>query len=276
MTPAQQAILERLRAQRGFHYAAYQPEVLERRLEAYLGPDAGAAGAAACLERLEGDPAEADRLVDALTISVSQFFRDPLSFETLAQWVLPSLLSRKQASGDLSLRIWSAGCATGEETYSLALLLREPLGEGTGSLVVSLFGSDIDPTALAVARQGRYREENVANVRHGLLARYFKREGDAFRISPALREWVQFVHHDLLDEAHPLPPESVFGHFDLVLCCNVLWYLNLVSQTAVIERLWRGLAPRGQLLLGRAERLPDACASRFLPANSLCPLYQKR
>jgi chemotaxis methyl-accepting protein methylase len=235
----------------------------------------GAAGLAAYLRLLQEDPAELGALVEALTVKVSSFFRDPLAFEHLAELVLPELLARKAAARDPSLRLWSAGCATGEEPYSLAILVHEALRREPSPPAVTILATDLDERALARARAGRYPASALANVRHGLVAAAFEPDGDGFRVADHLARAVTFAVHDLLDPRAGAPAESVFGSFDLVLCRNVLIYFEPAWQEFACERLYRSLAPGGHLLLGRTESLPGPWAGRFRRAPGLRALHRK-
>ena len=269
-----QGILEFVRTARGFDPAGYCPGVLATRVQSRLAAT-GLASAAEYRRLLSSSPAEVDLLVASLTIKYSIFFRDPLAFDYLGESLLPTLLAEKAAAGGGGLRLWSAGCAHGEEPYSLAILLHELARYHPAAANAILFATDRDEQALAQARAARYQAVSLANVRHGLLAVAFAPEGDTFRVLPAIASRVRFSVHDLLDHRSAAPAESVFGSFDLILCRNVLIYFEPDYQSFICEQLYRALAEGGCLLLGRTESLAAPWSRRFHRVTDCCALYRK-
>lgn len=206
------------------------------------------------MQRLSGDRAEAEALFGSLVIHYSELFRDPLTFAQLEQRILPELAAKKEVSDHTELRIWSAGCAAGQEAYSLAILLLELSEQRKRPVPFRIFATDNFEAQLALARDGVYPEAAMRNVRLGHLTRWFSRQGPAYLAAPALRERVDFSVHDLFSERGASPPESIFGEFDLVLCCNVLFYYRLAGRQLILDKLQRSLAPGGYLVTGEAER----------------------
>ncbi len=268
------SVLEVVRRSRGFDPTGYCPGVLASRVQSRLEAT-GLGEMSAYRRKLETEPAELEALVDALTVKVSGFFRDPLAFELLLEQVLPELLVQKAAARDPSLRIWSAGCATGEEAWSLAILIDELLRRESSPPAVTILATDIDRRALERARQARYPAGALANVRHGLVATAFEPDGEALRVTGPVAGLVTFAVHDLLDPRTTTPAESIFGSFDLVLCRNVLIYFEPAWQEFACEKLYRALAPGGHLLLGRTESLPGPWAARFRRVPGLRYLHRK-
>ena len=199
----------------------------------------------AYLDRVERDPAERQTLVEGLTIGETYFARIPPQIRALQQLVLPALLSRPERR----LRIWSAGCSTGEEPYTLALLLAELLPEGGRGYDVRIIGTDINSRALHTAREGRYGARSVSLLSEENLARYFIRDGDSWRVGAELRSMVEFRQHNLVSDP---PPEQ---RLDLVLCRNVLIYFDRPQMLSVVDSMHRALTPGGWLLLGHSETL---------------------
>ena len=156
-------IVEYLKEKRGVDFAGCHPPMIERRLGRRLF-HTKCRDYPAYLQLLRNDPRELDRLLDALTIKVSNFFRDPLTFEYLAKSFLPSLLARKEMNGDRSLRVWSAGCCRGEKAYSLAILFHELFGKEAPEWRLHLFATDLDRGGLRTAREGLYDFAGVENV----------------------------------------------------------------------------------------------------------------
>src|SRR5215470_12586242 len=187
---------------------------------------------------------EAQALLSDLLISVTTFFRDHDAFEALRTQVLPALFEGREL--DATIRIWVSGCATGEEAYSIAMLLQEEAATHEFRPTIQMFGSDLDARALAVAREGRYPSSIEADVSEDRLRRFFIREGEGYRVRQELRDVVLFALHDLLKD----PP---FSHVDLISCRNVLIYLDRDLQEQVCGTFHYALNPGGFLMLGASE-----------------------
>jgi two-component system CheB/CheR fusion protein len=198
------------------------------------------------LEHLRAQPAEADELYRDLLIGVTSFFRDAEEWELLAREILPALIEKKERSS--AVRVWSAGCATGEEAYSLAMVLLERPEIAEGSLELKVFASDASDAALAVARQGRYPAGIEEQVSADRLRRFFRPLEGGFEAGRTLRGAVTFAAHDLLSD-------PVFAHLDLVSCRNVLIYLEPEAQERLLERFHFALRPEGALWLGASETI---------------------
>ena len=195
-------------------------------------------------EILREKPEEAQALLADLLISVTTFFRDSEAYESLRKLVLPQLFDKREMSEPL--RIWVCGCATGEEAYSVAILLLEEAGRHELKPPIQIFASDLDARALSTAREGRYPSAIEADVNEDRLRRFFTREGDGYRVRQELRDVVLFAHHDLLKD----PP---FSRVDLISCRNVLIYLDRELQEQVCSTFTYALNPGGFLFLGSAE-----------------------
>ncbi len=193
---------------------------------------------------LESDPVETLALGRDLLIQVTEFFRDPETFDVLTQTVFPRLLAGRESSGPL--RIWVPGCATGEEVYSIAICLMEYLGDHAMSTTVQIFGTDISAEALESARAGRYIENIARNVSPERLERFFVRDGEYYCVDKAVRQLCTFSRHDILSD----PP---FSRMDLVSCRNLLIYLSAQAQRSVMPLFHYALKPEGVLMLGPSE-----------------------
>ena len=191
-------------------------------------------------------PALVDELIDELTVKETFFLREHAHLERI-DW--RGLLTRAQARGAGGLRAWSAACATGEEPYTLALLANEALGPGRAA--VTVVGSDVSRTALRLAEQARYGRRAVRLLEPRLLDAYFVRDGDEYTPGAVLRQAVTFVRHNLALAAEP----PAGGAFDLVVCRNVLIYLEPKAVEHAVALLRAALVPGGVLLLGTADRL---------------------
>jgi two-component system CheB/CheR fusion protein len=207
---------------------------------------------------------EAQALLGDLLISVTTFFRDAEAFESLQRIVIPALF--KQGDPNQPIRVWVSGCATGEEAFSIAILLQEEAAKRELRPAIQVFGSDLDARAQAIAREGRYPAAIEADVSEERLRRFFTREGETFRVRQELRDIVLFAVHDLLKD----PP---FSHVDLVSCRNVLIYLDRDLQDQVCGTFHYALNPGGFLMLGASESA-DSPAGLFRLLDRNARIYQ--
>jgi len=256
-----------LKARRNFDIGSYKEKYLKRRIAIRVRATHSATADAYCdlVARSEG---EVDLLVKGLTIHVSQFFRNRTTFEKLREEVLPALFERLRREGRDQVTFWSVGCASGEEPYSLAIILRDSFGDELKQFKISLVATDINEGILNAARTGVYSPERLAEVPAGVKERYFSRVGDRFLLAPAVREMVEFRRSDLFD------PESSIES-DLVLCRNVLIYFERSEQARILHGFASSLRTGGILVLGKAETLIGEVRQRF---TTLCPIeriYQK-
>ena len=216
------------------------------------------------LAMLRADGAELARLAQDLLIHVTGFFRDPAVFEHLRAIALPELIAELPA--DRPLRVWVAGCSTGEEAYSLAMICIEAMEEAGSQAGLQIFASDIDPDAVAAARDGFYPADIAGTVSEERLARFFEAEAGGWRVRPELRDMIVFTVADLLSD----PP---FSRIDLIACRNVLIYLGPEAQRRVIGLCVFALRRGGLLLLGAAET-PGPPDGRFEPAHKEARLWR--
>ncbi|MEX1051070.1 MAG: protein-glutamate O-methyltransferase CheR, partial [Gemmatimonadales bacterium] len=212
----------------------------------------------AYLARLSVESALLDDLVADITVGETHFFRDTPQFDLIQNKVIPELLARRPA--DRPLRIWSAGCATGEEAYTLAIVAHE-LGLGDAARIVA---TDLSRAALAGARRGCYRRWSLRGVTPETEARYFEHHGDEFRFARELRDAVEFRYLNLAEDTYPSLASGIWG-MDLILCRNVLIYFDAATVARVVGRLVRSLAPDGWLLLGASDPL----ATEFVPVDAV-------
>ncbi len=238
-------IIDLLRTETANDFTLYKPGTLQRRIGqritlAGLKPDE----MASYLAMLRIDPRELQALARDVLIHVTSFFRDPAVFDTLAATTIPELVASHPAGRPL--RVWVAGCSTGEETYSLAMLFLENIEAAGRPVKLQVFGSDLDPEAIAAARDGAYSAIIEDSVTPARLARFFVREESGWRASPDLRAAIVFTVQDVLAD----PP---FSRLDMVSCRNLLIYLRLDAQIRVLEAFHFALRDGSILLLGSAE-----------------------
>lgn len=266
-------VLEVLRNSRGVDLGDYRHATLRRRFDAHFARTG--VEPTAYLKRLRADSREGDCLIDALTVNVSSFFRDPVVFEILSRSVLPEIIDRKIRGGNREIRVWSAGCATGEEAYSVAILTDLALRDERARWTPLIFATDISEESLAVAKLGVYDRPQLLNTKLGVVDKYFVRHADRYRVHPKIRELVKFSRDDLTQTDRVAPAESVFGAFDLVLCRNVLIYFGRELQSLVLAKLHRSLDDGGYLALGAAGFVPSHLEGGFTPIDRPNRIYQK-
>jgi two-component system, chemotaxis family, CheB/CheR fusion protein len=240
-----EVLLDYLRRSRGFDFTGYKRTSLTRRIDKRI-QEVRADGYLSYLDHLEVDPEEFAQLFNTILLNVTSFFRDPPAWEYLSAEVLPQLTAEKP-DGE-PIRIWSAGCASGEEAYTLAMVVAEALGPAAVRERVKIYATDVDEEALSQARQARYTAKQVEGVPPELLERYFERNGDGYVFSKELRRSVIFGRHDLIQDA-PI------SRIDLLVCRNTLMYLNSETQSHVLARFSFALREGGYLMLGKAEML---------------------
>ncbi len=240
-------IVDVLRANTPHDFRLYKQGTLRRRIERRMGLQGIANNdAERYLDILRRDAGELDLLAKDLLINVTSFFRDAAVFELLAKTIVPDLVRNQPP--DQPLRIWVAGCSTGEEAYSLAMLFREEITAAKRNLKLQVFASDVDPDAIASAREGAYTDAIEADVAPARRARFFSKEDSGYRVSPDLRASVTFTVQDVLAD----PP---FSRLDLVSCRNLLIYLAPEAQSKVIAVFHFALREGGILLLGSSETI---------------------
>jgi len=250
------AILAELKAATAQDFSQYKPGTIGRRIARRMGLLGIRAGdLAGYLMLLRATPAECGLLARDLLINVTGFFRDPAVFAMLGETIVPDLLERHPAGQ--ALRIWVAGCSTGEEAYSIAMVCREAIAASGRSVKLQIFASDIDADAIAVAREGLYTADIAGPVTAERLARWFVADEAGWRIAPTLRSDVVFTVQDLLVD----PP---FSRMDLVSCRNLLIYFNAEAQAKAILLFHFALCEGGVLLLGASETV-GAAEDRFAP-----------
>ncbi len=263
-------VLDRLR-RNGHDFSGYKIGTMQRRIERRARMSRGAAAKgpvalAAYIKRLDHDDAEVQALANDLLINVTCFFRDADLFATLASRILPELVLRHDDRQPL--RLWSAGCSSGEEAWSLAMLLHEEIARSRPGLKLQIFATDLDPDAIKTARHGVYPASIDQDVSAERLQRFFTADEQGWRIGPALQASVVFAVHDLLTD----PP---FSRIDLVACRNLLIYLQPEAQARAISLFHFALRPGGLLWMGTAETVPEASGSSFSIVSHMAHLYRR-
>ena len=259
-----QDLFTKLERERGFRGALYRQRCLRRRIGVRMRAR-GIVDPRKYSALLDEDPAEYDRLLRTLTINVSRFFRNPETWEVIRRRILPELIRHKRP-----LFVWSAGSAAGEEAYSVAILLYELLEAmgGDGMNGVRIVGSDIDPDILEQARRASYMEVALSETPKRLRRRWFS-QGEPYQLKPPIPSLVEFRKLDILSSQ----PGS---EADLILCRNLLIYLDQQAQKQVFRMFVEVLRPGGFLVLGRVETLARAVRRKFEVVDARERIYRKR
>lgn len=257
------AIATILKDQQNFDLKSYKSVNMKRRLAAYMR-SLGCVDPLVYSEDLSDKTDEQKQLIAALGIHVSHFFRNPSTFFALKARILPELLrmSRRQNS---KLRVWSVGCAHGEEPYSVAILLKKMLQKGDQ---IAILGTDLSPDALKKAKDGYYPADRLKDVPPAMLEKYFSGQAPCFQLNKDIRNLVQFFRHDILSD------ETLY-RADLIMCRNLLIYFSRERQQQVLELLADTLSPGGYLVLGRAETLAPACRNLFFCVDPAERIYRR-
>jgi chemotaxis methyl-accepting protein methylase len=261
-----QALTEKIARDRGFGCASYKEKCLRRRISVRMRAR-GVHTFGDYARLLDDDPAEYDRLLDALTINVTKLFRNWETYAAIQAKVVPTLW----ALPDATLRVWSAGCSSGEEPHSLAVLFHayaERLGQVKRLTRVRVLGTDIDRDSLAAAARGTFDEAAFADTPPELRRRYFAAQ-PPFAVDPAVKALVTVERRDLLRD--PAPP----GPLHLIVCRNVLIYFDRTSQEALFEKFRDALAPGGFLVLGKVETLLGAGRAMYAPVDARERIFRR-
>ncbi|MDP3452184.1 MAG: CheR family methyltransferase [Bacteroidales bacterium] len=195
---------------------------------------------------------EATLFTGLFQVSHSEFFRNQLTFSVLESIVLPEMVFLKKNNNSKEIRIWSAACAGGHESYSLAMILENLIGDNE-KMRYRVFGTDRDEKQVNIALSGVYTQESVGNVTQKQFKKWFVRSGNLCAVIPELKKHIKFSVFDLLSK-HSTPPESIYGDFDLVLCANILFYYKPGVQKVILEKVSDSLAEGGLLITGETER----------------------
>ena len=261
------ALMAKITRDRGFRCTSYKDKCLRRRIAVRMRAK-GTMSHTEYAGMLDNDPREYERLLRSLTISVTKFFRNWDTFAVIQQRVVPALWEL----GERQLRVWSAGCASGEEPYSLAILIHKHAcdkGEESRLDSVSIVGTDIEPNGLGAAEKAVYGEAALGETPSALREKYFQEVGGFYTVRPEVRHLVEFQRADLLQSNPP------FDDVHLLVCRNVVIYLEREAQDALFAAFHRALAPGGILVLGKVETLLGTARGLFSPVNARERIFRK-
>ena len=236
-------LFEKLLERTGVDFKHYKMPTLTRRLDRRMGIN-GIDTLQRYVDLVVSDTTEADLLYQDLLIGVTSFFRDEKSFTALGEQIRHKLTN--EWASKKQLRVWVSCCSTGQEVYSVAIMLLELIEQSELSIKVKVFATDADPTAVRIASEGHYSHPEVAEIDPDLLKRYFVPTDKGYRVSEVVRKHIVFAHHNLLRD----PP---FSHIDLATCRNMMIYLERSAQVQVLSSLHFALTADGLIMLGRSE-----------------------
>lgn len=261
-------LLDKVRDERGLDLYQFRPRYAERRIAVrlnHLNINTYSQYAA----YLDAHPEEYAKLLDTLTINVTQFFRDPTVYAVVRDQVVPAILKTKMDRKQRLVRVWSAGCATGEEPYSLAMAFLDGIQRmGADQAMLTVIGTDIDRDALAFAKRGEFPIRELSQIPHSDRVRYVQVEGDHFRFKPEITRAVRFQYLNLFADA------PIHG-IDVIFCRNVFIYFNREDQERMIKAFRESLIRGGFLVLGRSERLSTAMGRDFELVSGRERIYRK-
>jgi chemotaxis protein methyltransferase CheR len=228
----------------GIHFSTTNRSILESRLKERLR-EKKLDGLKAYYQLLLADKEELKTLLDSVTTNLTRFFRNQAHFDAIEHFVVPELVKLKGSGGDRKVKVWSAGCSTGEEPYTIAMLLKDILPAGWTCEVVA---SDISLKSLMVGKEGFYPDARIVGIPENYLGKYFEKKPGGYQIKDEVRKLVRFDYHNLKND-------SGLRNLDIVFCRNVLIYFDEAAQKASVERFYEAMSSKSFLFIGHSESL---------------------
>lgn len=260
-------LIDKVQTDRGLDLGQYRQAYVERRVASRLRT-LDLHSYRQYVDYLDAHPEEYSALLSILTINVTDFYRDSEVYDIFRRRIIPDLLDEKLRRRNRMIRAWSAGCATGEEPYSMTMSFVEAMGKQAESFLLNVTGTDIDEAALSAARTATYDVENLKRIPKAHQVKYIETDGEVFRIKPEVARHVRFKQMNLF-EGHPV---SVY---DVIFCRNVFIYFTREQQERILEVFWSALSRGGYLVLGRSEKLSPAIAERLELIDGRERIYRK-
>lgn len=257
-------LIEKIYTERGFDFRHYAKASLNRRFLRRL-LSRGVSSYQAYMELLDRDEEEYDKLFNEAVVRVTRFLRNEKAFAALNK----ALETKLKEKTDKTIRIWSAGCCTGQEPYTVAMQIHSLLGDETNHWRVEIIATDIDHKGLDEGEKGYFSKQAVEDIPPQWLENYFSASGAGYLVSRQLKEWVTFTNHNLVSDAG-------LSELDIIVCRNVLIYFEPLLQVRILERFADGLNDKGLLLLGRYEMLMNQARNRFSTIDFDARLYRKK
>jgi len=261
-------LMAKVADQRGLDLTQYRTPYVERRVAARLRA-LNLHTYRQYAKVLDSSPEEYAKLLDTLTINVTDFFRDPPVYDFFRSKIVPEIVQRKKRSRHRMIRVWSAGCATGEEPYSIAMAFLSELGAQAGDFMLNVIATDLDPKALAFAQQARYDAAKLKHIPKTDQLKFVDVEGDTFRIRPEVTRHVKFRRLNLFTDE---PIHMV----DVVFCRNVFIYFTREQQARVLDVFTQAIAREGYMVLGRSEKIAPSAVGSFDVVSGRDRIYRKK
>ncbi|MBI5076625.1 MAG: protein-glutamate O-methyltransferase CheR [Nitrospirae bacterium] len=270
-------LLEYVHAMRGIDFSLYRQATISRKLELRL-QETKSRDYRKYLSYLKANPDELEVLVRTLTIKVSNFFRNPVVFELLSSEVIPGLVAEFGF-----LKVWSLGCADGEEPYSVAMIIHEFRSQENLSFACHIQATDVDPDAVEKARKGEYSDEELFETKRKYIDAYFKRlphqagtclDNARYQVKDEIRSMVRFSSDNIMSML--LHKKANLGSYNLILCRNVLIYLNREMQEEMVTAIGSVLYDKGYLMIGEAETMPESVRQEFEQPFPGIKIFRKR
>lgn len=261
------SLKKRILQDTGLDCSKYKDPYLQRRFNVRMR-STGCQSYEGYRQHLIKNPSEYDSLLSEITINVTQFFRDSLVFKMLREEILPLIVYQRVKENDPTIRVWSAGCSSGEEPYSVAMILHDLLGDAFDQFKVEIVASDIDDEMLAAAEVGKYLPRQVVGVPKDILSTYFIYQDGLYSVRDDIKRMVRLKRIDLFSE-------TAGKGFDMVLCRNVVIYFNREMQERLYMKFLSSLRPGGYFVMGNTETLVGPAVQGFQTTWSRERIYQK-
>jgi len=251
----------------GIDLSRYRATTLNRRVLHRMAMT-GSSGMEEYIGRLTVDADEMEKLMDIVTIHVTEFFRDRDVFNALERGYVPALIDEKTGAGHGVIRAWSAGCSTGEEAYSMAVIIDRAVRNVSPNTHIEIFGTDVSEDSCRTARKGIYSDEKIEAFPADITDEYFEKEGTAWKVTSGLRSLVKIVSHDLFTA-------PLYSHLDLIMCRNVMIHFEHEVRDEVIGNFHESLQDRGLLVLGKSEAMTGPLEDLFELVEPRYKIYRK-
>lgn len=273
MKKALQPVAELVLKSQGIDISMYEESFLEKSIQKRIIETTCDSEESYC-NYINDNLLEGENFLNCLHVSYSEFFRNPLTFSVLEQIILPSIVLNNAKSGKKEIRIWSAACASGQETYSLAMLLNELKDSNGEKINYRIFATDQSEEQVKLAKAGVYASFELENLKLKKLNRWFDKTHDSYVIKEELKQNIEFSVFDLFNDQHNCPPSSIFGDFDIVICANLLFYYKPEFRNKIINKTRGSLTVDGYLITGETER-SIVLASDFHEVYPFSAIYRK-
>ncbi|MDA3936467.1 MAG: protein-glutamate O-methyltransferase CheR [Actinomycetota bacterium] len=260
-------LIDKVRNERGFDLGQYRQAYVERRVASRLR-SLDLHSYRQYVDYLDGHPDEYGELLNILTINVTDFYRDSPVYDIFRRRIVPDMLDEKLRRRNRMIRAWSAGCATGQEPYSMTMSFLDGMAGHTESFLLSVTGTDLDPKALAIAQAATYDIDKLSHIPKTHQVKYIEMDGSVFHIKPEVTKHVRFRQMNLFEDR----PVSMY---DVIFCRNVFIYFTREQQERILDTFWSALSRGGYLVLGRSEKLAPSVAARLELVDGRERIYRK-